>query len=276
MVFANLQSKEKDAFFSLLDEYFQSRPEIFSALSGGQSQSQSGNGNSSSNPREAAQRAFSAVSDAASRFGSSGSGHSGTSSAFGKRGGFAGAAGGHSGNTAADDQNQEDQQQQPMAGRVAAAAMAFSSQQPPPKRAFGSGNATTTGGSAGSGAQSAFSAAKNKLGDMDTSSLKSAWGSLRAQPASGASPGASANKAAAPPPIRRAQPEPEPEPQPEEEETQGEWAEALYDYASGEAGDLDIKEGQHVLVTDRTSDDWWTGEVDGKSGLFPASYVKLL
>ncbi|KAL0949200.1 hypothetical protein HGRIS_009278 [Hohenbuehelia grisea] len=29
MVFANLQSYEKDAFFSLLDEYFASRPEIF-------------------------------------------------------------------------------------------------------------------------------------------------------------------------------------------------------------------------------------------------------
>jgi hypothetical protein len=35
MVFSNLQAPEKEAFFSLLDEYFQSRPEIFANLSHG-------------------------------------------------------------------------------------------------------------------------------------------------------------------------------------------------------------------------------------------------
>jgi len=92
-----------------------------------------------------------------------------------------------------------------------------------------------------------------------------------------------------PPPSRRAgstssvTPEPapsppprfQPEPGPEEEET-GEWAEALYDYDSGERGDLKITEGEHILVLERTSDDWWTGEVNGQKGLFPASYVKIL
>jgi abl interactor 2 len=41
-------------------------------------------------------------------------------------------------------------------------------------------------------------------------------------------------------------------------------------------GDLNVKEGERVVITDRTSEDWWTAEVDGKSGLVPASYVKLL
>ncbi|KAF7982356.1 hypothetical protein HWV62_29086 [Athelia sp. TMB] len=99
----------------------------------------------------------------------------------------------------------------------------------------------------------------------------------------------------APPPVRRGPAAPPPQPEPEEElEAQGEWAEALYEYASGESGDLPLAVGQRLLVTERTSDDWyalwfyelmalvltsecrWTGEVDGRSGLFPATYVKLL
>jgi abl interactor 2 len=83
---------------------------------------------------------------------------------------------------------------------------------------------------------------------------------------------ASVSTGGAPPPLpgrKTAEPEPEPEPE-------GEWAEALYAYNSGEAGDLAVSEGERVLVTDRTSDDWWTAEVDGKHGLVPASYLKLL
>lgn len=62
-----------------------------------------------------------------------------------------------------------------------------------------------------------------------------------------------------------------------------------------EASDLHLRAGERVLVTEQSSSDWcacpklsisdpkysssyprWTGEVDGRSGLFPASYVKLL
>lgn len=64
-----------------------------------------------------------------------------------------------------------------------------------------------------------------------------------------------------------------PPPRPQEEK--GDLADVIYDYDSGEAEDLKITEGDVVLITDRTSDDWWTGEVNGKKGLFPASYVKL-
>jgi len=70
-------------------------------------------------------------------------------------------------------------------------------------------------------------------------------------------------------------PGPPPPPPPRQQEEQGDFADVLYDYDSGEPEDLKITEGDVVLITDRTSDDWWTGEVNGKKGLFPASYVKL-
>ncbi|KJA21643.1 hypothetical protein HYPSUDRAFT_41763 [Hypholoma sublateritium FD-334 SS-4] len=137
---------------------------------------------------------------------------------------------------------------------------------------------------------------QKKIGNVDTSSTIGFLGSLRSKPAAPSTvviPPAFGQKQNnfAPPPRRGAatsawSPSPEPvappppppppprqQPEPEEE---GEWAEALYDYNSGDAGDLVIEEGERVLVTERTSDDWWTGEVNGKKGLFPASYVKLL
>ena len=43
----------------------------------------------------------------------------------------------------------------------------------------------------------------------------------------------------------------------EEQEAEGEWAEALYDYASDETGDLKLRARQRVLVTEKTSDDWY-------------------
>jgi hypothetical protein len=64
----------------------------------------------------------------------------------------------------------------------------------------------------------------------------------------------------------------------EEEVSEGGWAEVLYDYSSEDPGDLVIEAGARVFVTDRSSEDWWTGQVEGqgREGLFPASYVKLL
>jgi len=89
-------------------------------------------------------------------------------------------------------------------------------------------------------------------------------------------PSSAAKSSFAPPPVRRVAPSPRKEPEPEEEEEQGEWAEALYDYLEGDAGDLKIQAGQRILVVEHSSDDWWTGELNGKRGLFPKSYVKVL
>ncbi|KAG9125260.1 hypothetical protein FRC07_008349 [Ceratobasidium sp. 392] len=63
-----------------------------------------------------------------------------------------------------------------------------------------------------------------------------------------------------------------PEPQP----VRGERAEALYDYASDAADDLNVRQGDKLIIVERTSDDWWTGEMNGKRGLLPASYVRIL
>jgi len=139
-----------------------------------------------------------------------------------------------------------------------------------------------------------------KMGDVDTSSAKNFFGPLRnTNNLKSASPPPPVTSPAftqkpnnlAPPPVRRnvspkVMPAPAPAPPPpppprvqqqeeEEEEETGDWADVLYDYDSGEAGDLKITEGETVLIIERTSDDWWTGEVNGRKGLFPASYVKL-
>lgn len=84
------------------------------------------------------------------------------------------------------------------------------------------------------------------------------------------------------------------EPEEMEEEEQGEWADVLYDYNSGvsafhphvegrhsacsfqEATDLAVEAGDRILVVERSSEDWWKGELNGKTGLFPSSYVRLL
>ncbi|KIK65752.1 hypothetical protein GYMLUDRAFT_39269 [Collybiopsis luxurians FD-317 M1] len=211
MVFSNLSYHEKDAFFSLLDEYFQSRPELAAKLQGA--------------------------------------------------GGSEDVGVGH------------------VAGRVAAAASAFNSSSannnaPPPVRRAPSRNLEPPAGLV----------TKQRIGDVDTSSKGAmlASGLSRKQPKvrnTPIAPSAFASKKsnfAPPPPHRGGSSDPEPEGESEDEEVQGEWAEALYDYDSQDPADLQIRTNQRVLVTERTSDDWWTGEVDGKKGLFPATYVKLL
>jgi len=39
---------------------------------------------------------------------------------------------------------------------------------------------------------------------------------------------------------------------------------ALFDFAAQADGDLDLK----------VTDDWWTGRLDGRTGVFPGNYVQ--
>ncbi|KAH8074938.1 hypothetical protein BXZ70DRAFT_744016 [Cristinia sonorae] len=134
--------------------------------------------------------------------------------------------------------------------------------------------------------------ALQKFGDVDITSGKNMLSSLRhstanktAVPPAAAPfiPSAFQKKSTfAPPPVRRVpsssvEPETLPPvvPAPTKERA-GDWAEALYDYESEDPGDLALREHQRVLVLEKTSDDWWTGEMDGQRGLFPASYVKMV
>ncbi|KAI0250517.1 hypothetical protein BJV78DRAFT_1283134 [Lactifluus subvellereus] len=355
MPFANLPTYEKDAFFSLLDEYFASRPELLTrvggsseipatertetqplpqlspaaaaaiattaqralanpatsrALAGGfqrASSSLSGNTASATTTPNAmnadhaaavattAQRAL--ANPAASR--ALAAGFQRASSSLAGTGNTASAA------AAPNAPNADHAASSPAVsvGRVAAAAQAFSgapSATPSPPRR---GNPLAPA-PAVQRADLGGLAPQKKFGDVDVSSAGAMFRSLRGSTAAKNAPpppvqtpsAFTAKKIGggfAPPPVRRVPassspahvPEPEPEPEPQqdfqperegEEEATGQWAEALYDYTSEEAGDLHLRVGERVLVTDQTSSDWWTGEIDSRSGLFPASYVKLL
>ncbi|XP_078322482.1 intersectin-1-like isoform X4 [Crassostrea virginica] len=48
---------------------------------------------------------------------------------------------------------------------------------------------------------------------------------------------------------------------------------AMFTYTSSEPGDLNFNQGETIQVTKKEGD-WWTGSLDGRSGIFPANYVK--
>jgi hypothetical protein len=47
----------------------------------------------------------------------------------------------------------------------------------------------------------------------------------------------------------------------------------MYSYSSGEPGDLNFNEGDMIVVT-KKEEDWWTGMVGDRTGMFPSTYVK--
>ncbi|KAI9512302.1 BAR-domain-containing protein [Russula earlei] len=86
-----------------------------------------------------------------------------------------------------------------------------------------------------------------------------------ANPASTFSAVAAAAKRAPPPP-----PPLKPKPAPVN------YVVALYDFAAQADGDLDFKVGDRIEVIERTdsAEDWWTGRLDGRTGVFPGNYVQ--
>ncbi|KAK1083415.1 hypothetical protein LTR48_006286, partial [Friedmanniomyces endolithicus] len=61
-----------------------------------------------------------------------------------------------------------------------------------------------------------------------------------------------------------------------------EYVTAMYDFEGQDAGDLVFREGERILVLERTGvvEDWWVGEVVGREGerggrgSFPGNYVR--
>ncbi|KAF9900136.1 hypothetical protein EC991_007836 [Linnemannia zychae] len=51
---------------------------------------------------------------------------------------------------------------------------------------------------------------------------------------------------------------------------------ALYDYTGEQATDLSFKKGDRITVVRKTesTNDWWTGKLNGREGAFPANYVQ--
>jgi len=51
---------------------------------------------------------------------------------------------------------------------------------------------------------------------------------------------------------------------------------ALYDFDAQAEGDLAFRAGDRIQVVERTesSEDWWTGKLNGMQGVFPGNYVQ--
>ena len=48
---------------------------------------------------------------------------------------------------------------------------------------------------------------------------------------------------------------------------------SIYPYASDEPGDLTFEAGEYITVTAKAGD-WWTGTLNGRTGVFPFNYVE--
>lgn len=53
---------------------------------------------------------------------------------------------------------------------------------------------------------------------------------------------------------------------------------ALYQYQGQESGDLSFDKGDVIVITKKSdsTDDWWTGRINGCEGIFPANFVEVV
>eukprot|EP00794_Sanderia_malayensis_P003496 gene3496-3995_t len=51
---------------------------------------------------------------------------------------------------------------------------------------------------------------------------------------------------------------------------------AIYDYTAGQEDELTIHSGDIINVISKSEGGWWTGELNGMTGLFPANYVEQI
>ena len=71
---------------------------------------------------------------------------------------------------------------------------------------------------------------------------------------------------AAPPPFRRTHTTPM--------RSDAQHVKALYDFAGGATDELSMRAGDIIEVKKEISVDWWVGELNGRSGMFPSAYVE--
>ncbi|XP_053445107.1 intersectin-2 isoform X1 [Nycticebus coucang] len=50
---------------------------------------------------------------------------------------------------------------------------------------------------------------------------------------------------------------------------------AMYDYTANNEDELNFSKGQLINVMNKDDPDWWQGEINGVTGLFPSNYVKM-
>ncbi|KAI5778375.1 hypothetical protein EDC01DRAFT_341993 [Geopyxis carbonaria] len=53
---------------------------------------------------------------------------------------------------------------------------------------------------------------------------------------------------------------------------------ALYTFEAAQDGDLGFKKGDVITITKRSDskNDWWTGQINGRTGIFPSNYVETM
>ncbi|KAI9017876.1 hypothetical protein CLU79DRAFT_762054 [Phycomyces nitens] len=76
------------------------------------------------------------------------------------------------------------------------------------------------------------------------------------------SPTPNIQRFAPPPPVRHKEPS----------------ARALYAFAGEQDGDLSFQEGDIITIISKSEnqDDWWTGRIGSRQGMFPANYVQIV
>ncbi|KAG1753262.1 hypothetical protein EDB19DRAFT_1902915 [Suillus lakei] len=269
MVFTSLSSHEKDAFFGLLDEYFQSRPEILANVNTSTGTGSRGSEDPSAAAASAVHRALAKNPEVTSKIVSAGMTH-----------GLARSNNPYASTIASNPQVSNS------VGRVAAASLSFTGPGGAGSSLLSSNVSRSLAPSLPSRSSSALSASSSGSEiDKLVTKKSSVLGAFKKAPTANVAipPAFQLPKSTyGPPPVRRTTSPPPILPrraiEPEPEEPQGEWAEVLYDYSSEDPGDLEVQSGSRVFVTAKSSDDWWTGQIEGqgKEGLFPASYVKLL
>ncbi|CAE6430891.1 unnamed protein product [Rhizoctonia solani] len=291
-MFSRMTHEDKLAFFELLDEYFESRPHLSSR--------ESGDGGAASQPAavaaNAVHRTMAANQQATADLISTGLKNIPKGSQY----------------SAASNPVVANAAGRFAASSIASSYGGGAKSPPaPPKRNVSAADDSPSPSRTGP----AGLVSSKRFGDVDTSSISAAFassfkgGKPAPAPASSTLPPALDNNRRnfAPPPVRRvptttssegdsgaepknkwASPNQAPvrrvpshntlqrQPTPEPEPTQGEPAEALYDYSSNAAEDINVHQGDRFVIVERTSDDWWTGEINGRRGLVPASYVRIL
>lgn len=74
---------------------------------------------------------------------------------------------------------------------------------------------------------------------------------------------------AAPPPVpHRGLPQP---PGPSQPRARGQW-----DFATVQPNELPFRAGDVLNIVDQSGGDWWTAELNGRTGLIPSNYVQLI
>ncbi|KZO94811.1 SH3-domain-containing protein [Calocera viscosa TUFC12733] len=272
MVFAEIREDEKEAFFSLLDQYFADRPHLLPSAQPDPSAAQQGQQTAGSAAAGFIGRQMAANPQATANL---------VSSALRANNNQ------HDSPAAQAASNPHISSQ---LGRAVASGMGtFSSLTKPPPPQPASKPPGVRGGTAPSGLvtrKAMGSYSTESKGAFFASGVQNALNYKKPQQQVVDAPLAPQGQHAtgfAPPPRRPVAVVPEPEPEQEQEEQyeeaqeqQGEWVEALYDYQGDAATDISLSAGEQFVLVERTSADWWTGEHNGKRGLFPASYVKVL